>query len=384
MALRLVADELIETAQRSTGFTDFDGDSFREGLEILVSDINKDTARAPAFVEMNAGMLVKALADRLKVINALSERPDLLARPIERPVFVFGLPRTGTTLLSNLLAVDPARRSPLTWELNDPVPPPKADQLFTDPRALAALEAERELNLKYPELSRIYRMSAVYPFECVTILAHDFKTLSLESMGKLPAFRDFLFSTDMISAYQYHKKFLQLHQADAPGIWNLKMPSHALYLETILKVYPDARFIWTHRDPYTCTASFCSIVSAGHLNFAGRVDAEWIGEDMPFQASEHANRAMDARARIGHDRIIDVQYADMLTDPMAKMKSLYSALGDTLTPAAEATMQNWLDANPQAKFGRHEYKLAEYGLSKEKLVPYFARYLSEYDVELEG
>jgi hypothetical protein len=206
----------------------------------------------------------------------------------------------------------------------------------------------------------------------------------LESWGRLPNFRDFVFAADMTSAYEYHKKFLQLHQADAPGIWNLKMPSHALYLETLRRIYPDARLVWTHRDPFTATASFCSIITAGHANFAGRIDYEWIGENIPWQTKEHANRAMDARAKIGDDQIIDIHYADLMRDPIGIMRKLYKALGDVLTPEAEAAMQTWLDLNPQGMFGRHEYKLAQYGLSKEKLEPYFERYLSQYDIEREG
>lgn len=377
----LVADQLIEQAQSQTGLTDFGGDSYRPGLELLIAGINKDSERPEQFLAINRHMIVKTLADRLQVINALKEEPDLVQSAVEKPVFVFGLPRTGTTLLSNLLAVDPARRSPLTWELDNPVPPPTTETLFTDPRALAALEAERNLPAS---VKAVYRTSAIYPFECVSILAHDFKTLSLESWGKLPEYRDYLFSTDMTSAYQYHKKWLQLHQSKAPGVWNLKMPSHALYLETLLSVYPDARLVWTHRDPFTATGSFCSIIALGHQNFAGRIDKEWIGQDMSFQAGEHARRIMDSRARIGHDRIIDVHYADLMRDPMATVRQLYSALGDAFTPQAEGAMQSWLDNNPQGKFGKHEYKLAEYGLSKEQLEPLFERYLGEYDIEREG
>ena len=384
MATTLVANQLIDAAQKTTGLSDFGGDSFREGLDILVADVNRDTDRPDECVRRLAGMYTKILVDRLNVVNAIAKRREILDAPVSRPVFVFGIPRTGTTLLSNLLAADPARRSPLTWELNDPVPPPTTDTLYTDPRALAALEIERKMLEAHPEYGRIYRMSAIYPYECVTIMAHDFRTLMLEAAGRLPNYRDFVFSSDWTPAYEYHKKFLQLHQADAPGIWNLKMPSHALALETLLKVYPDARLIWTHRDPFTATGSFCSIIASGHANFAGRVDAAWIAENMPWQAREHAERIMDSRARIGRDRIIDVHYADLMRDPLATMRKLYAALGDDFTSAAEGGMRDWLNDNPQGKFGRHAYKLDQFGLTKEQLEPMFERYLGEYDIEREG
>jgi len=299
-------------------------------------------------------------------------------------VFVFGVPRTGTTLLSNLLAADPGRRSPLTWEIDDPVPPPKASMLRTDPRALARLEMERKMLAARPEMGKYYRNSAIYPNECMFFIMHDFKALIWESRGRLPQYREWLFQADLTSTYQYHKRFLQLLQAEAPGVWNLKMPSHACWIPTLLKVYPDARLIWTHRDPYTATGSFCSLISLSHQAFMGGVDTEWLGQNCSWQAAEHANRIMDARETLGRDRIIDVHYADLMRRPLETMRALYRALDDEFTPQAEAGMTAWLADNPQDKFGRHEYKLAQYGLSVDKLAPLFERYLSQYEVEREG
>ena len=191
---QLVADELIEEARRTTGLERFDSDSFREGLEIFLADINK--GRAPeAAIERVRGDVVGALANRLKTTAYLEQQPQMLQRPIERPVFVFGIPRTGTTLLSNLLAADPARRSPLTWEIDDPVPPPTKDALYTDPRALARLEMERKMLAARPEMGKYYRGSAIYPNECMFFMQHDFKALIWESRGKLPNYRDWLFQS---------------------------------------------------------------------------------------------------------------------------------------------------------------------------------------------
>jgi hypothetical protein len=350
----------------------------------LVADVNQGEERPPELLARLRYGLTTAIANRLKVTDALAKRPELLERPITRPVFVFGLPRTGTTLLNNLLAADPNRRSPLKWELDDPVPPPKADELYTDPRALAALEMDRRMQEAAPAANKYYRGSAIYPHECVWILAHDFRTLMWESAGKMPLYREWFFSADATPAYAYHKKFLQLHQADAPGIWNLKMPSHILNLETLLKIYPDARLVWTHRDPYAATGSLCSLITLGHMAYLGKIDHAYLGENYSWQAGEHARRGMLGRDAIGEDRIIDVHYADMMRDPIGTARKLYAQLGDDFTPEAEAGMQAWVDDNPQDKFGRHEYKLAQYGLSKEKLEPMFAEYLRRYPVEMEG
>jgi hypothetical protein len=388
MVQPLVADALIDQASRATGFTDFGGETYREGLGVLVDDLNAGAAKG---WQNDAGMgratddILHYLTSRLKAEDYLEQNPALLERPIERPVFVMGVPRTGTTLMSNLLAADPARRSPLTWEIDDPVPPAASRELLTtDPRALARLAQEKAALAANPDMGKYYRGSAIYPNEDVFIMAHDFKTLMIESKGKLPAYKEFIFGCDMTSAYEYHKRFLQLLQHHAGGVWNVKKPSHALWLETLFKVYPDARVVWTHRDPFTATGSLCSVISLAHMGFMGKIDAEWLGEDYSWQAAEHANRIMDFRDKYGEDKIIDVHYADLVSDPVGETKKLYAKLGDEWTPAAEAGVQGWVDDNPQNKFGKHEYKLAKFGLSKEQLEPMFERYLSRYDVAREG
>lgn len=383
MSQILVADELIAQAQSATGLESFDSDSYREGLELLISDLNNNERSEAAHGRL-VGSMVMALSNRLKVTDYLKSRPELLNRNIEKPVFVFGVPRTGTTLLSNLLATDPARRSPLTWEIDDPVPPATSATLFTDPRAVSRLEMEKKMLAAMPEMGKYYRSSAIYPNEDVYIMAHDFKTLMWESRGKLPNYAEWLLSTDMTSAYEYHKRFLQVLQADAPGVWNLKMPSHALWLETLLKVYPDARFIWTHRDPLTATGSFCGIISVAHQSFTAQADLNYVGQNCLHQAVEHANRIMDFRDKFGEDRVIDVHYADLMTQPIEAMRKLYQALGDEFTAEAEAGMQAWLDDNPQDKFGKHEYNLTKFGLSEATVRPAFERYLGRYDVAREG
>ncbi len=383
MAETVNVAQMIEEAQAATGLERFDSDSFREGLGILADDINHSDRAAPLVDRFRAD-LVTALGQRLKTTAYLEARPELLARPIERPVFVLGIPRTGTTMVSNLLAADPARRSPLTWEIDDPVPPATTATLTTDPRALARLEAERRMLAERPEMGKYYRGSAIYPNECVFIHAHDFKTLMWESRGRLPGYAEYVLSMDNRSAYDYEKRFLQILQADAPGTWNLKMPSHALFIPTLLEVFPDARLIWTHRDPFTAVGSLVSLISLAHRGYAGHVDKDWIAANYPAQAAEHANRAMDARDAIGEDRIIDVHYADLMRDPIATMRTVYARLGDDFTPQAEAGMRGWVADNPQDKFGRHEYRLAEYGLSVDMLMPLFERYLARYDVEREG
>jgi hypothetical protein len=384
MAPIFVMEELIDAARNSTGLERFDSDSFREGLGVLLADANKLNYPDPG-AQRFRNMAIAALATRLKTTAYLEQHPELCKRQIERPVFVFGIPRTGTTLLSNLLAADPARRSPLTWEIDDPVPPATTPTLYNDPRALARLEQERKLLAAHPEMGRYYRNSATYPNECMFFIHSDFKALMWEGRGRLPGYRDWLFQqADLTSTYQYHKRFLQLLQAHAPGVWNLKQPSHGLWIDTLLKIYPDARLVWTHRDPLTATGSFCSLMRMGHSAFGLPPDMTWLSQNYPWQAVEHANRIMNSRDRLGHDRIVDVHYADLMRDPIPTMRALYKSLGDDFTVQAEAGMRMWLADNPQGKFGKHEYTLTQFGLTADKVRSMFERYLSSYQIETEG
>jgi len=375
------ADALVDEAKAMTGLDQFDSDSYREGLEVLLADMARPDH--PGLTPTARGMMVMALANRLKATAYLDQHPELLERSIERPVFVFGIPRTGTTLLSNLLASDPGRRSPLTWEIDDPVPPPHADALLTDPRALARLEAHRAGVEGDPETLRYYRGSPIFPNECVFFMYSDFKCMIWEAMGHLPAYREWILQVDMTSAYLYHKRFLQLLQANAPGVWNLKMPSHALWLERLLSIYPDARLVWTHRDPLKATGSFCSMIDFAQQLYIGKSDKKWIASDMPGQAVEHARRATEFSER-HPGRVIDVHYADLIRDPIETMRSLYAALGDEFTAEAEHGMRSWLADNPHGKFGKHEYNLAEFGLGTDELKRRFGDYLGRYKVEPEG
>ena len=382
----LNADELVDKATKEVGLTDFGSDSYREGLDVLVRDYNAGLGKGwmnQQGRDMTAKDSQHYLTRRLLVTDYRKRHPELTEAPIQKPVFVMGIPRTGTTLLSNLLAADPARRSPLSWEIDDPVPPAEGGMLLSDPRALARLEQEKRILELAPGVAKYYRGSAIYPNECVFFLAHDFKTLMIESKGRLPEYREFIFNCDMTSAYDYHRKFLQLLQAHNGGVWNLKMPSHTLHLDALMKEYPDARLIWTHRDPLAATGSFCSLIRFAFSMTTDAPPIDWIAENCVWQAQQHAGRAMDFRDKYGEDRVIDVHYADLLDAPMATMKTLYAALGDAFSAEAQAGMQAWLDDNPQNKFGRHEYKLAEFGLDPKQVRNAFDRYLSRYDVASE-
>ncbi len=385
MSDALHPDALIAEAQHQTGLKDFDSESFRDGLSLLVSEANRSTRMTADGRELWRSMAVAALASRLKVADYVRTHPGVAKEKIVRPVVVCGAPRTGTTLTANLLATDPARRSLLTWIVDDPVPPPTLATLKTDPRCLARLEEERIQQEKDPAAGRFYRSSAVYPTECIFVMHHDFRGLAWESFFPSPAYSDFLLHGDMSSAYDYHRLFLQMLQSQAAGAWNLKMPSHSLHIKWLIAAYPDARVIWTHRDPFTAMGSLMSLIANSQSRFTGGdPDDAYIGRHYPHQIVAHVDRMVAFRKARPDVPIHDLHYAEMMRDPITQMRRLYAFLGDDFSAEVEAGMRDWLADNPQGKWGKHAYTLDRFGQSEASIAPLFENYRAHIEVEREG
>ena len=380
----LNADKIVEKAHLAAAVDRFDNESYREGLEILVRDANAVAQFHDRGRDAFETQAVQVLKLRLQVEDYIRSHPDVTMQPVVAPVVVLGIPRTGTTLTSNLLGVDPARRSLLEWESNDLVPPAAPGALTTDPRARAALAQEDERRRHSPTGGRIHTSSAIFPTECTFITAQDFKSLVWDSWGRLPEYADWILECDMRSAYDHHRRVLQVLQHTNPGPWNLKMPSHSVHIRGLLQAYPDARIVWTHRDPFTASASLFSLITAAHRRALDEPDRDWIRTKYPHQLAVHANRPLAVRKEIGHDCMYDVHYADLVRDPISTMRCLYEWLGDPFSDVAEERMRQWLVENPQGKWGKHDYQLSGWDLTIEDLAPYFAEYLAEFDVELEG
>lgn len=380
-------DDLVATATERTGLTEFDSDSWREGLEIIVEDLAHpdvtDGGRDRAI-----GQVVDCLANRLRVTAYVAEHPDVLDETIERPLFVLGLPRTGTTVASYLLDRDPARRSLLKWEAIDSVPPATSDSLRTDPRCLKMLEEEGAILefLHSADIALPHWEDADGPTECTSLHQQDFKAFLWDALTPTDRYATWLLGQpDVVSAYEYEKRVLQILQSKAPGVWNLKMPSHAVHLESLLRVFPDALLVWAHRDPFTATASMCNLqkMPASLLYGTEDVPYELIGRSVAVQMRAHVDRTMAVRERIGDARFFDLHYDALVADPIGQMRALYDWTGDAFTPDVEDRMTAWLADNPQGKHGVSSYSLEEYGLTRAELEPVFERYLAAYDVALD-
>ena len=198
------------------------------------------------------------------------------------------------------------------------------------------------------------------------------------------AYADWLSHADMSSAYEYQRTVLQMLQSRAPGVWSLKMPSHAVHIETLLATYPDVRIVWAHRDPFKSTASFLRLNYLSRAVLGTEIDVDLAVPNVLRQLKEHVDRPFAARRRIGDGRFFDLHYAALIRDPIGVMRALYDWAGDELTAPTERSMLDWLQRNPQDRFGVAPYSLDGTGVTRADLEPVFADYVAAFDIELEG
>lgn len=377
----LSVDKIISLACEATGLRDYPEASYHEGLQFLVEQVNACEAASERSFEVMQREMVNSLSNRLRVENYLEQHPEVLEQKIERPVFVFGIPRTGTTMTNHLLGAHTQRRSLLNWEATNSIPPPTGEALRTDPRCIAKREQQQAILDANPDVVIPHWEWADDPTECIFILAQDFKALSWEARLPMREYSRWILQCDVRPTYEYHKKVLQILQSKAPGVWNLKMPSHSIFLQTLLQVYPDARLIWTHRNPFQTFASSCSLNRFTQTVSGVDPDLHYIGDNATRRLGAHVNGAMQTAEVLGDSAIYNLYYDDLMKEPIEAMRHLYSWLGDDFSAEVEQNMRTWIDQHPQDKFGKHEYNLEEFGQSKESLQAVFGEYCQRYNFE---
>jgi len=377
----IAVTDILAAAEQRTGLEAALEPAVLTGLTTLVDALNREAPLTERGWQSLREDLVSTLANRLRVEDYLAQHPQLLDRPVEKPLFVFGLPRTGTTLVINLLQADPARRCFLRWEAFDSVPPPKAAELSTDPRCLKA-QAKVDMSLKYaPQIAAIHYEDADSPTECQFAMTPSFCAQVYEALWEVPSYRRwFLHEANYLPAFRYHKKLLQLLQAEAPGRWTLKNPWHPLFLDALTTVYPDAQLVMTHRDPVEVVGSACSLIKHVRAMMSDKVDLQYIGESMVDTFEQMVQRTIAFKEKHGWDAILDLQYADVMRDPLGQIRKIYDRFDEPWTPAAEAAMTAYLAQNPKGKHGKHEYSLEEYGLTRQQVRARFRDYCERFGI----
>lgn len=381
-------DALLEAAITATGGLDDFGDpSFREGLEVFLTSGVDDGRFSEIGAAAAEGMALGNLINRLRVVEYHANHPELADTDVVAPIFLIGLPRTGTTALSHLLSVDPGNRSLLGWEINESVPPPSTDSYRTDPRFIAAMEAPDMLSMINPGFKAIHHDPPDMPLECATVLGQHFTSLHLATTFNIDGYMEWVLTADHEPAYRYHRMMLQLLQSQCPGQWQLKSPVHLIDPSSLIKVYPDARFVLTHRDPVNVIASVCSLVESLTSTFTDADFRSYIRDTWPEVVAtllDRQNAFRDAQIAAGNaDAFVDVAYGDLVADPIGSVAGIYEAIGQPFTAAAEAAMVTHSAEHRQNRFGTHSYSLEQWGLSRTELEQRCAPYLTRYAEFLE-
>lgn len=358
---------VIKAAQQETGLEDFGSDDFREPLRILLSDLEHESRLTFVGRVAARSQAITLLANRLQMQDWWTRHPEMLSAPVAAPWFVVGLPRSGTTLLQQLLACDPENRSLLFWEARCPAPPPERATYDVDPRIPSAERAQRLLDYLAPDANRIHPVGAQLPTECVSLLAHSFASLEFGAINHVPNHLEWCRETDLTSHYEYFRSQLQLLQWRCAGArWTLKSPAHLLALAPLLEVFPDARVIWLHRDPALSVTSHCSLVSVLHAIGSNDVDRLAVGREWPRIWEEAVARALQSRAS-QPDAFHDVAYDDLVRDPIGMVRRIYAWSGAVLEESAEESMRRFLDAHHQHARGVHQYDARDFGLGNAEL-----------------
>jgi hypothetical protein len=375
-------DQLVTTACERARSDDFGGDTWREGLEILVQSLNAEAALNQMGIGAMTDQIVGYLVNRLHIERWYTNYPEINDQQIVAPLFGLGLPRTGSTALSFLLAQDPARRTLRVWEAGDPCPPPETATEHSDPRIAVAQTGIDFTNEMFIGFEGMLPTAADGPQECLLPMAFEFRSLIFEGMSLIPSYSAWLLQCDMEPAYLYHQRVLKLLQWRCPpDRWWLKTPAHMLSIDALNAVYPDARFVMTHRDVVKVLPSLCALYSTLSTILTERPDAAAIGSHNSELWRTALKRLIDFRDRGNESRFFDLSFDAVQRDPIGQVTQLYAELGDDLSDAARQRMQDWWVQNSTNRSGPGTYSFETFGLDPAAIAEQFAFYYERFGIQ---
>ncbi|MCD9624198.1 sulfotransferase family protein [Rhabdothermincola salaria] len=381
----LERDWILEEAGRRTGgLTDLgpNGDIYLEGL-----DRTLDSLRTEADLNELGHMIARErmllhTANRLGYVDDRKTDPAIATQQIVKPVFIIGMPRTGTTILHDILASDPANRAPLTWETMFPSPPPRAETFTTDPRIAACAATFPAQDEQIPEFKAIHPMGAELSQECVTMMGEAMITPLFHNQFRVPSYEDWV-DTDApwSSVYEFHLTQLQHLQAHNAGDrWVLKTGAHLWGLDHLLETYPDARIVFTHRDPVKSMTSYASLTTLVRGVGSDSVDPAEVAADWtPRLRNVLMNGIHVRQAKEYPDAVFyDVLFTDFVKDQFAVVESIYDAFDLPMSDEGARAMKAFIDDNPPGKHGVHSYRPEDYGIVPDQIRADFAEYVHHF------
>jgi hypothetical protein len=370
------APGLIDISRRQTGLEDFGPGDFFEPLSRLLESCQRE-ARLN-FVGRTAlrSDLIRMLSNRLVLERDRHLHPGIRTERINEPLFIVGLPRSGTTLLHTLLAADPAHRAPLVWEVMFPSPPTN-EQIGR--RIRQTRRSIRSLHWLAPTFRQVHALGADLPQECIGLTSPSMLSDQFDTMYRIPSYRGWFLKQDPLPAYQYHHRFLQhLQHRRAAHRWILKAPAHMFALPALLSLYPNALFVQVHRDPLKAVTSVSSLVAILRRVFSDHVDSAEVGRDALQYWSETMTAFLQHRDEMAADRFCDVNYVDIRKDPIPVAREVYRHFGWNLSEDTERRMRTVLANQPKEENGFHRYEPAQFGLVPGEVNALFANYCERF------
>ena len=373
------ADSIIKKTRKKADFIDELPGQVDIGLRKMVHSINKE-ARLNFFGRLAVkNLMERTLYGRFKVEQVLAQNPEIEQAEIKQPVFIIGMPRTGTSILHAMMHQDPAHRSPLAWECLLPYPVPKPET-FTNNDQLKTITKEFDQLFKLvPDFLKKHYMAADSPQECLAINNLDFNSFQITAQLYASTYMDwFADESDSLETMKFHKRFLQYLQSGGVKAerWLLKSPVHLMRLDEIFEVYPDARIVMTHREPTKVVASTASLLSSVRSLYSDYEDPDRTGREQMETWHHYFSRFLESRKRLQkEEQIIDLHFEDFASDHIGTVQKIYDKFGWKLSEDTIARFQAFLAKNPRDKNGLHMYRLKDFGLTEESVNSKFSEYI---------
>jgi len=369
------AADLHAAATAITGLAEFGTDDYGDGLAVLLEAYASEARLTPKGTRVARALLRGALTARLFSEAAWARHPEHAEVAIERPIFVTGLPRSGTTALHRLLTADPGHQGLQLWLAEVPQPRPPRDTWAADPAFRYVQAGCERHHVSHPEFMAVHYMAAGQVEECWQLLRQSMRSVSYECLAHLPGYSSWLRGQDWTTAYRRHRRNLQLiGLPDAGRRWVLKNPSHLFALDALLAVYPDAMVIQTHRAPRTAVASVCSLAAQASAEWSTTFRGKVIGRDQLETWAYGLDRFTEARA--GHDpaQFYDIEYDDFVANPLGTVAAVYQHFGLALSGRAADAIRALCEQSPGTAGPGHRYALSDFGLTGEQVDERFAGY----------
>jgi hypothetical protein len=388
-ALPFTRDQLVAAAVEATGLDDFGEPTWQEGLDRLLEDLDRSARLNELGETIVQSEFTGYLTNRLRILDWRTTHPAVARGEVRRPLVICGQPRTGTTILFDLLAQDPAHRAPLTWEVDFPVPPPTTATYDTDPRIEESEVMSGMADQIIPGFTTFHPLGARLAQECARITASEFRSMMFQTQFDVPDYEHWLLhDADAAPLYRWHRIYLQHLQSEhAADRWLIKSPAHLWHLAALMAEYPDAVIIQTHRDPLKVITSISALVAHLRRMASDQSSVAWAAAQYSEDIFVGLERSLEARAdgTLPPGQVIDVQFAAFMDDPFATIGAVYDQLGVELTAEAEQCMRDFLATHPgDGGGGGTRYTWADTGLEEAALRQRAAPYQEYFGVPSEA